>query len=667
MTVKRPYMVWHLATEADRRPIEIAHFVLCACSLSGAMLALAAAYADLMQTALGAATGAILALVLGASPKLSRRAPLLLAVLFFGAWLLMGPTPAVMSAVLALWGLWSLLRCQFVSQVARIFPPILSMVACALTKSETLAVSVLAIASIMQLLVAMAWSSQAQDDKPGPLIAAKNLFLAGAITVPVALACFLLFPRMPLGFNELPLEGAKGQTGLSDSMTPGSVAELVRNPKLAFTASFYVETLRPAEMYWRAAVFDVFDGRTWRAHPSQAAKPPATARAKTAVAPHYEVSLPPSMGFFVPLLEGTSPSQVTLMTSAGAATPLLPNAAGVFENRAFPGSPVKIEAVLQQGKLPYAATVPQPSDTQLPEGGNQRTRELAAAWYKESDSDTQKFIQRIRHEILTGPYRYTLRPDRWRGSDGIDQFMLESKAGFCEHYASAFVFMLRSVGIPSRVVTGYQGGEVDRLDVRMLYRDAHAWTEVWVNEKGWTRVDPTTFIDPMKVEASTRETLERPSGWKLRLEAWSQRMSTNWSELVVQYGEAQQQLLLEQVLGASRYIFAGICGVILIALGCIAGARSLRARAIWSDPDRALALSFQKVHTKLRGAGVDLPDAELSPGELTAHLLRLSHPDQQLRDWLASYEVARYAPPGSHARRHRELVAWANRWRPQRT
>src|ERR1039457_5975328 len=97
---------------------------------------------------------------------------------------------------------------------------------------------------------------------------------------------------------------------------------------------------------------------------------------------------------------------------------------------------------------------------------------------------------------------YTLEPPLL-GRDSVDEFLFGSKSGFCEHYASSFVFLMRAAGVPARVVTGYQGGDINPVDGYMIVRqsDAHAWAEVWLKGRGWVRFDPTAAASPVRVES----------------------------------------------------------------------------------------------------------------------------------------------------------------------
>ena len=128
-----------------------------------------------------------------------------------------------------------------------------------------------------------------------------------------------------------------------------------------------------------------------------------------------------------------------------------------------------------------------------------------------------------------GGFEYTLTPQRL-GRDSIDELLFSTRQGFCGHYASAFVDLMRAGGVPARVVTGYQGGEWNPIGHYLTVRqsDAHAWAEVWLPERGWLRADPTAVVAPQRL---SREMLafEDSGGDGERL-----RGSARWLAIVLQ-------------------------------------------------------------------------------------------------------------------------------------
>jgi hypothetical protein len=157
------------------------------------------------------------------------------------------------------------------------------------------------------------------------------------------------------------------------------------------------------------------------------------------------------------------------------------------------------------------------------------------------------------------PFVYTLRPPALRGRDPVDEFLFDTRRGFCEHYASAFTVLMRAAGIPARVVTGYQGGELNPISNRMTVRqsDAHAWSEVWLQGEGWVRVDPTAAVAPNRIELSLADAVpaaDLTSGRRLRSvpglmqlqQAWD-AVDSAWNEWILGYGPDQQIAFLRSL------------------------------------------------------------------------------------------------------------------------
>jgi transglutaminase-like putative cysteine protease len=193
----------------------------------------------------------------------------------------------------------------------------------------------------------------------------------------------------------------------------------------------------------------------------------------------------------------------------------------------------------------------------LPAGFNPRSRRLAEEWAAGGASDAaiaQKAINYFREQGFV----YTLAPPVL-GRDSVDEFLFGSKRGFCEHYASSFTFLMRAAGVPARVVTGYQGGEINPVDQYMEVRqsDAHAWTEIWLKGRGWVRYDPTAAVSPMRVESGVaaavpatdplplmaRTTLTWLRGLRYNWDA----LANKWNQVVLGYNPERQREFLSRM------------------------------------------------------------------------------------------------------------------------
>lgn len=335
----------------------------------------------------------------------------------------------------------------------------------------------------------------------------RTLGLLGIGALPLLVVLFLFFPRLPPLWS-VQLSGQQATTGVSDSMSPGDFATLGQSTALAFRVEFDGNRPEQRELYWRGLVFSDFDGITWRPSDKQqqwqwspSQQTPqwvesalATAADKTKLEPSsYEVILEPTQqrwlfGLDYPFTQ----SQNILLTSDFTLWQYQP----VTQQQRYDVlqfSPMRIDVTLDDTARRL--------NLDLPDKGNPQARRLAQRLFAESGSDPIRYMEAIERWINQTEFRYTLSPPRLN-KNRIDDFLFNTKAGFCEHYSSSFTFMLRAAGIPARVVAGYQGGEPSRggkvWEVRQM--DAHAWTEVWLAGQGWVRIDPTGFVAPERVE-----------------------------------------------------------------------------------------------------------------------------------------------------------------------
>nr|WP_299038163.1 DUF3488 and transglutaminase-like domain-containing protein [uncultured Psychrobacter sp.] len=332
----------------------------------------------------------------------------------------------------------------------------------------------------------------------------RTLGVLGVSALPLLVVLFLFFPRLPPLWS-VQLSSNQATTGVSDSMSPGDIASLSQSTELAFRVEFTQARPAQSELYWRGLVFSDFDGVTWRPNrrvqqqwqpgrqpPNWLARSLATANNKTEPK-SYEITLEPTQqqwlfGLDYPLPQNKDTrltSDFTLIKEEPVSEQLR------YEVLRY--APMQIDPILDE--------VSRAANLTLPSAGNLQTQNLAKQLFAQSGSDPERYIQAIQRWINQTEFRYTLSPPPL-DEDRIDSFLFETKAGFCEHYSSSFTFMMRAVGIPARVVAGYQGGEMSRggnvWEVRQM--DAHAWSEVWLEGQGWVRVDPTAFVAPERVE-----------------------------------------------------------------------------------------------------------------------------------------------------------------------
>jgi transglutaminase-like putative cysteine protease len=364
--------------------------------------------------------------------------------------------------------------------------------------------------------------------------------------VPLAAAFWLFFPRFSGPLWHLPSEEQAAQSGLGDSMSPGDITRLALSDDVAFRVRFPGATPPPGERYWRGPVLHEFDGRTWTRGRSGLLRTPPWTPAGTAYT--YKVSLEPHQHNWVFLLDfpsrwdlpqGALTADFTLIQPDPVSRPL-DVVATSYPHVDFTASP---GAVMRR------------RDLRLPEGSNPRTVALAHTLRGEHP-DAAGYVQAVLDLFAREPFYYTLSPPPL-AADSVDAFLFDSRRGFCGHYASAFATLMRAAGIPARVVTGYQGGTLNPYASYWIVRQsqAHAWDEVWIDGRGWVRVDPTAAISPARVDPGLAEAVagdeSLAAGWRhqphwlaslaMRVDA----MRQIWRERILLFDQSSQISLLE--------------------------------------------------------------------------------------------------------------------------
>jgi transglutaminase-like putative cysteine protease len=321
-----------------------------------------------------------------------------------------------------------------------------------------------------------------------------SLRLAGGMlarALPLMVIMYLLFPRIQGGLWSLPNDAHSGQSGLTDTISAGSLSRLSQSDAPAFRVEFNGKIPPPAQRYWRTLILWQTDGKNWK----QGQTPyiaPTHQRATTRGEPiRYTITLEPSGKHWRPALD----------------IPLRPDPGDRFRMGHLVESKNKTESRVRYSLASYTryntgalGAYEKRLGLALPRSPGNRVTALVQRWRKESDSDAA-LVQKALHYFSTQNFRYTLTPPLL-GNNPVDQFLFDTRAGYCEHYATSFVTLMRLAGIPSRVVAGYQGGDFNEDGNYLIVRqsDAHAWAEVWLSGKGWTRVDPTAAVAPERIE-----------------------------------------------------------------------------------------------------------------------------------------------------------------------
>ncbi len=476
--------------------------------------------------------------------------------------------------------------------------------------------------------------------------------------LPVMVLLFVLFPRIgPLW--GLPSDGLSS-TGLSMNMEMGSVAELALDDSVALRVRFSGAAPPPEALYFRGPVLTRFDGREWLPlAPRFVSDEQARAELRaTSPAIGYQMTLEPSRLPLLPLLEA-APQAPRVEGARVRATDDLQwrTDRPIAERVRFDAS-----AVLAFTHGPLEADARLRDDLLLPAGANPRTIAWAEDLRSEprfAQADATALVRALLAHIRTAGFVYTLTPGIYAedgGANGIDEFWLDRKQGFCEHYAAAFVVILRAMGVPARVVTGYQGADAEPVDGFWIVRqsNAHAWAEYWQAGRGWLRADPTAAVAPDRIVRSRR--LEPAPGLVAaaiggmspallaRLRGGWEGLNNRWNQWVLNYSRGQQLDLLKDV-GFSAPSWQDLA---LLLIGAISTLALAGAGFAWWDRQRVepWVRESARLRRALRPLGIDA-GAHESPGRLAqAVRSRFGAAGAALAEALATLERQRYGRGG---------------------
>lgn len=427
--------------------------------------------------------------------------------------------------------------------------------------------------------------------------------------IPFFLLLFIFFPRLPPLWH-IPIPENKGVTGISDSMSPGDIAELSQSSALAFRIIGDVSKLPPrSELYWRALVLDEYDGQRWTS--SFVNQQPLMRQPMD--------SSPVPVGWNYQYL-AADPSVFWIMGLEKS----IPVERRYYNRQDWSIVPRRLTQRVEPIPLQWIGTQYDPQavgqylariNTQVQRRLDPQAQQLAQRLYMQSAEDPRRYVQNVLNWYQQNNFVYTLKPGQL-GQNRIDEFLFNSRQGFCEHYASSFVMLMRYVGIPARVVTGYQGGELapDRKSWEVRQLDAHAWTEVWLDQK-WQRFDPTAMIAPQRIDGGMQNLLSQDervwsnnstwtsqnNQWMTKMRVWSDYASYQWQSKVVGYNAESQQNWLSKLGLSSAYssiiVLLGSIALLILAYGLRI---YLKARQAQSPFDRAIQQLNQSLADDLK-------------------------------------------------------------------
>ncbi len=560
--------------------------------------------------------------------------------------------------------------------------------------SQSVLIAVYMFATIIVLTTALIVTHRLKSS----LFDSVNVRLAGTmllLAIPIAILLFVLFPRLPSPMWGLPEDAFAGMSGLSDHMSPGQISRLSDSDAVAFRVQFSSPLPTPSQLYWRGPVFSHFDGKTW-------SSAQATVLGETAPNPipttikyrnsgrasmelrqqdivgkdnmvGYSITLEPHNQHWLFALE--MPALLPPQSTFSEAFELISNQPVKklmhYELRSY------LNYELEPNHLANRHVYLQmPSNVGIK--AQQLILQLITSISDQKDRD-EKIVAAILNYFRQQPFVYTKQPPLLP-DDPIDQFLFETRQGFCEHYASAFTFLMRSAGIPARVVTGYQGGEFNSLGDYLIVRqsDAHAWSEVWITGKGWMRVDPTAAIPPERVQysdhlqrfrssvaTSTVDLSWVSSAWRKMKLGWD-NVNHVWNMWIIGYNNKKQNSFMSW-LGMGDFGWQGLAIVLfsgLFALVLLVAFQVLYRTHASSDPVQKI---YQRYCRKLERIGL-----RKSHSEGASHFAKRAiglHPELSgpINNITRLYNTIRYSHHDvSDHHPEAELRTAVNQFHPQR-
>jgi protein-glutamine gamma-glutamyltransferase len=430
---------------------------------------------------------------------------------------------------------------------------------------QTIPVTLYMLFAVVTITTGLVGLNQTQSHL-NPLLTFKTALMLLGQSIPLMLILFVLFPRIsPLW--TVPLQTDVGRTGVTDSMSPGDISLLTQSDGLAFKATFKADAPKYHALYWRGLVLSEFDGTTW----TQDKLLTRDAWRSNKAAPEWasDVEYQGDSVEYEIMLEPTQ--QNWLFALAMPELPKVSDVVMLHDFRLASQSPVRqrlrydIKSNLNYSLERNLSDFWRYRYTRLPEQGNPRAKVLAQERFSDSNS-TRAYIRQTLRMYGLEDFTYTLKPPLL-GNDSMDEFLFDSRRGFCEHFAGSFVFLMRAAGIPARVVLGYHGGEYNPTGnfVSVRQFDAHAWAEVWIEDAGWIRFDPTSVVAPERIERGLEAAVESENSflensplsllkyrqllWLTDLRLQIDALGHYWDTWVVGYTPETQVGLLEQYFG----------------------------------------------------------------------------------------------------------------------
>jgi len=487
-------------------------------------------------------------------------------------------------------------------------------------------------------LVALAGLHSLETGDQRMLTSLRRIAVLLVTALPLLLASFLLLPRLEPIWN-LPVSARSARSGLTNQLAPGEIASLVLDQSLAARVSFKGGGPPAREQrYWRVLVHQRFDGRKWSAVDDP---PRPKVQGEFASGPANQSWIVEPSRLLERPWDGRSLPQ--------AGSPLVVSELGTLQNLRVQSDRQLYKLTDGTRSVSWQSAPPRAIDSQLIGNSNPRLQNLGRQWARQASKPEQRLA--LAREWFQGQdFAYSLKPGELGSTNPLDRFLFETRTGFCEHYAASFSALMRAAGVPSRVVVGYQGGDWQQPlggsgFLQLKNSDAHAWSEVWLPDQGWIRIDPTAWVTPERIRRSLAASLSKEEQEELikSTPSWLQGVLTQWDgldynwQLTVMGFDRQRQVAL---LGQSRW--QGLTAVVAMGVALLAGLMAVRKP--WQSTGDAARKCLDTVLRQLDKYGYSP-----YPGEtLVCFFRRVGSTEEKLASILSelaqSYSRLRFAP-----------------------
>lgn len=461
--------------------------------------------------------------------------------------------------------------------------------------------SILASLSSILLILLGVWGHTTLDDQKSfnfklGGISNKNLFLYGFVASSILIICYLLFPRIDFGFRK----GSKllGESNFSNRAAPGEVDELILTDDPIFVAKTSEKNLQKSDLYWIGTVLTRTDGYFWTEDKRLEKLPPPKALDKKY---NFEI-----------LLKGQNNEYLfTPDTSLGQ--PNVLESFFILNEKSFKLKRATHKKINYYGEYSKSVKWKKPDlkfYKKLKKYPKAKQRTLALAKELRGTSH-QETLSNILNFFREENFIYTLKPGK---TINLDDFLFDTKLGFCTHYAAATATLLRLNDIPVRVISGFQGGEYNEFGgfYTITGKDAHAWIEYYNENKGWLRIDPVSVISPERVELGGQSFFNRVrdgQGRVLNQDSWFEKkyqivsmyfesLNNDWQKFFYSYDKTGQMELAKSLgtyLG-QLYTYGFIISISLVILLIVFQIKGFTRKEI--DPVKKHYLKLIKVASR---------------------------------------------------------------------